>query len=573
MTAPTGMSVTGSPITGSGTLALSITSPRRFQQVLTSVAGALAATPDQGGQLITGWDGTDGSLGMAYGTGSGSVFNWINYYGATDRFEILKNLTMGNRDILSVRRFTANSTTTSHELRASGSTYIDNAIDVQNTTDDGAGNKGYSAVALWHPSDTIGTGRASTFGLGPNVATEYGNKAYYATNPPAASPTDAPPDIGIYQEQNSGGGGYRPHARILFDGTNQRTRIYGWGNAVEQSASYVQVDAAGLLTANSGLTVSSGTVTLGSGSGLAKLTSGSVGTATAGTDYVSPALANGICNGRLTLTSGTPVLTTTVSAAGTVYFTPYKGNSIALYTGSAWKTMNFSELSITLSSLSASTAYDVFAYDNSGVVALETVAWTNATTRATALTTQDGVMVKSGATTRRYLGSFILDGSKTCSVTFGTAAAGGGAAQIDIWNNNNRVSLTTTVLDSTDSWTYTTATWRSADNSNTNRATIFTGLSEDVVTARALAVSSQSTTATRYTGIGLDSTSSPASGQLQGAARSATVCEGGAFWAGFPGVGQHYLQWLEKSDATGTSTWSGDGGGIYQSGLAVTLLY
>ena len=135
-----------------------------------------------------------------------------------------------------------------------------------------------------------------------------------------------------------------------------------------------------------------------------------------------------VASGRLTLTSGTPVLTGSVTSAGTVYFTPYKGNQIGLYTGSAWKLMTFSELSITLSTLSASTAYDVFAYDNSGTVALETVAWTNSTTRATALTTQDGVMVKSGTTTRRYLGSFITDASKQCSVTFGSAAAGGGGS-------------------------------------------------------------------------------------------------------------------------------------------------
>lgn len=40
-----------------------------------------------------------------------------------------------------------------------------------------------------------------------------------------------------------------------------------------------------------------------------------------------------ICQGRLTLTSGTPVTTSDVTAATTIYFTPYKGNRIALCGG------------------------------------------------------------------------------------------------------------------------------------------------------------------------------------------------------------------------------------------------
>ena len=41
-------------------------------------------------------------------------------------------------------------------------------------------------------------------------------------------------------------------------------------------------------------------------------------------------------NGRLTLTSGTPVTTNDVTAATTIYYTPYKGNAIQLYNGTNW---------------------------------------------------------------------------------------------------------------------------------------------------------------------------------------------------------------------------------------------
>ena len=54
--------------------------------------------------------------------------------------------------------------------------------------------------------------------------------------------------------------------------------------------------------------------------------------------------------GRLTLTSNTPVLTGDVTAATTIYFTPFNGNRISLYTGSFWKSYSFSEISIAVPS-------------------------------------------------------------------------------------------------------------------------------------------------------------------------------------------------------------------------------
>jgi len=66
-------------------------------------------------------------------------------------------------------------------------------------------------------------------------------------------------------------------------------------------------------------------------------------------------------------------------------------------TGSATNTITFK--------CPASTVYDIFAYNDSGAAKLELCAWTNDTTRATALAWQNGVYVKTGATTRRYIGS------------------------------------------------------------------------------------------------------------------------------------------------------------------------
>ncbi len=119
-----------------------------------------------------------------------------------------------------------------------------------------------------------------------------------------------------------------------------------------------------------------------------------------------PYCDNRVCDGRLTLTTATPVTTSDVTAAATVYFTPYAGNRIALYDGAAWTMLTFAEISIALGTLTNDLPYDVFAYNNAGVVACEILAWTSKTARATALVLQDGVLSKTGALTRRYLGSF-----------------------------------------------------------------------------------------------------------------------------------------------------------------------
>ena len=107
-------------------------------------------------------------------------------------------------------------------------------------------------------------------------------------------------------------------------------------------------------------------------------------------------LLNHICNGRLTLTSVTPITTSDVTAATTIYFTPYKGNRIFLYntTSTKWELFEFSEISIAVPATTG-TNYDVWGYNSSGSATLEVLAWTNDTTRATAIALQNGVYVKS----------------------------------------------------------------------------------------------------------------------------------------------------------------------------------
>lgn len=125
------------------------------------------------------------------------------------------------------------------------------------------------------------------------------------------------------------------------------------------------------------------------------------------------AMASVIPGGRLTLESGVPISTTDQTAKTTIYYTPYIHNVIPLWDGNAWVPTTFAETSLALGTLTSGRPYDVFAYLSSGSLALELLAWTNDTTRATAVTLQDGRYCKSGDKTRLLLGSFYTRSTTT----------------------------------------------------------------------------------------------------------------------------------------------------------------
>ena len=270
---------------------------------------------------------------------------------------------------------------------------------------------------------------------------------------------------------------------------------------------------------------------------------------------------------RLTLTTATPVTTADVTGATTIYCTPYCGNRISLYDGANWVTRTSAEFSLALGTLTANRPYDVFCYDNAGTPTLEFLVWTSDTARATALVYQDGVLVKSGATTRRYLGTFW---------TTSTTQTQDAMAGRHLWNYYNRVTKGMRVIEETDSWTYTTATIRQARATASNKLDFVIGVEEDSVQAN-VAVGTANGTATvgRTVGIGLDSTSAFAAGSVVQGTEGAASGRGGtsAYFNSTVSVGRHYLAWLEYSIAAGTTTWYGDNGGsiAYQSGIIGSL--
>jgi hypothetical protein len=272
------------------------------------------------------------------------------------------------------------------------------------------------------------------------------------------------------------------------------------------------------------------------------------------------------CQGRLTLESGVPVSTSDQTGKTTIYWTPYKGSTIALYSGSAWSGLQVAETSLALGTLTSGKNYDVFGYSNSGTFTLElSAAWTSDTARNDALALQDGVRVKSADHTRRYLGTF-----RTTSTTTTESSL----AKRFLWNEYNQVPLPMKNVDeTTDSWNYTTATYRQANANSANQLDYVTGDASTLVEAEVYALVANTTAASVNAGVGVDSTSTN-SAQRRGSNTPAVtnaVAYTGALYKGYPGLGRHFLAWLEYSTATGTTTWFGDAAG-FQCGISGRIM-
>lgn len=255
--------------------------------------------------------------------------------------------------------------------------------------------------------------------------------------------------------------------------------------------------------------------------------------------------------GRLTLESGVPVPIADQSAKTTLYYSPYNGDKIKLYDGSLWNWISFSEKSLSLSGLTASTPYDIWGYLSSGDLALEALAWTDGTNRATALAFQDGAYVKSGDATRRYLGSIYINSSGGQTEDTET--------QRFVWNYHNRVNKNLYKL-STTSHSYTSTSYRPWNNDTANRVSYFMGVTEDNVFASIQMNIQIDGPVWRVFGLGVD-TIGNITNPFRGESPSfdynnvtQSYFLAGVIPFSVAGLGFHYLQAMQKSGA-GVAAW------------------
>lgn len=303
--------------------------------------------------------------------------------------------------------------------------------------------------------------------------------------------------------------------------------------------------------------------------------------------------------GRLTLTTATPVMSSEAANQTTIYYTPYVGDRIPLYNGTEWENKLFTELSIAMAASAnwaANKNFDLFVANDAGTLRLVTgPAWSSDTARGTGAGTtelerKNGLWTNKVSMTGRYgasstmtvdanegtyVGTMRTTGSAgTTTWELGGDGAGGNPGFLYVWNAYNRVAVAVENHDSTDTWTYNTATWRQWNNSNSNRVSFVIGLAgEEAVSATFCAGGSQTSggaagTATQYICVGYDATNA-IDGISSFYAVSDSVASSNTHYPVLaaknevvPGIGYHYMAALEYGTVAGAGavTWYGDGG-------------
>lgn len=281
--------------------------------------------------------------------------------------------------------------------------------------------------------------------------------------------------------------------------------------------------------------------------------------------------------GRVTLQTATPVMSTTQSAKTTIYYTPYQGIVCPIYDGTNMIPTVFAELSNVTSNSAVGNAgpaavantsiYDMFVWTNAGVNTLTRgPAWTNDTTRSagTALVMVQGIWLNNASITNgpaasrgTYVGSVRSNGSAQIDWIFG---ASGVAGFLGVWNMYNRVQVSTRAFDNTASWTYATNTGRQFDGSAVNQVSFLSGLAEDSPSANMFTTISLTANVGSFysVGIGLDSTTaysvlSACTSSASAASSFPMSCSNGYL----PQIGFHYISANETGDGTHSNTVNG----------------
>jgi hypothetical protein len=294
--------------------------------------------------------------------------------------------------------------------------------------------------------------------------------------------------------------------------------------------------------------------------------------------------------GRLTLTSHTPVLTANTTAQSTLYYDAYKGNEVPVYNGTAdvLLTIGGNEISDALPSsgtgeVLSGGVFDEWAISVSGTLTLCHASngsgggWASDTggsntargtgysaldnhtrsylTNKNAIadcyngSTNEGSVAANEAS---YLGSFYTTANGQTGVSFGGSASGGTAGLVGLWNYYNRRGFAARVIDSGATYTYN-GSIRQARGSANEEVQIVTGVQEDPVSVKYTA-SALVSSAAYYYGIGLDSTSTFAGNSNWLNSGSSTIGASGTNTLDLnPSAGFHTVSANEDSNATGST--------------------
>lgn len=274
--------------------------------------------------------------------------------------------------------------------------------------------------------------------------------------------------------------------------------------------------------------------------------------------------------GRLTLTTATPVMASTTSGQTTVYYAPYAGRYVPLYDGSSYTMTDIGgELSQATTdstkspaAVTTNTNYDLFVWNDGGTYrCTRGPAWSSGTARGTGAGTTElervagfllnKVSITNGPAANRgtYVGTIRTNGSSQVDFIVPTApAAGGTAGVIGVWNAYNRVDWSALNAESANSWSYTTGTVRQVNASAGMQTAFVSGLAEGIVFAEYVCWSTGGGTNGRI-GIGYDSTS-VFSGTTGAAVGQSSTINGVAAYRRPVEIGWHTVAALEYGAAS-----------------------
>lgn len=332
----------------------------------------------------------------------------------------------------------------------------------------------------------------------------------------------------------------------------------------------------------SGGTVGTGAFMLGTGP---TTTSPTINTSILGTALLIPP------QGRLTLTSNVPVLTSDVAETGTIYYTPYVGDRIPIHSGSGvWTIRTFTQLQLDLDAADhlANKNFDIFVWMDSSTMRLgTTAAWSSDTARSVAISMQNGLYVNTGITTlysggtdyasvaagtATYVGTIRTTTTNAKTIMqFLPAAATGQAtslAKLFVWNAYNTKTVTAAVIDSADNWTQSgTSVWEAWNKAGANAGvqnsvSFVVGLDGQFIAADVHGWAYNGSANRReVVGIGYDSLTALSAGCING------IWYGAQYYTSLSAnlrrpttMGYHYVQALNWCDASGGNIYYGDDG-------------
>lgn len=289
--------------------------------------------------------------------------------------------------------------------------------------------------------------------------------------------------------------------------------------------------------------------------------------------------------GRLTLATGVAVMTSTVSAATTVYYTPSNGNLIPIYDGTNWVPTVFTERSQLTTDTTKSPAacaansnYDIFVWNDSGTIrATRGPAWSSNTSRGTgagtseidfttAFPTNKNAITNGPAANRgTWVGTIRTNGSSQVDYSFGGSASGGVAGSFGVWNMYNRASSLAKVTDNGAPYIYGLNTVRQARASAGNQASFVVGLAQDSIhcTYNSRADTAAVATAFGAASLSFDSTSTFSAPAAYTRTVTAAVVIGNMYvsYSTTPPIGYHTVAMAEVGDGTNGTNWNSDSNG------------